>query len=761
MEQKNISKIITAITSLLVLIIILSYTHSSRAFFIKQAMFSIQHTAKEKAAHIQDSIDYAQSSVALLSNFCSSRMKEKELKNPDTILSAYTNKTPFNFIEYIRWDGANMMVVQDDGNHFDASEREYYKNGISGKQGIWINFTPKVSKEALLNFYTPLYFKDEVVGVITGAIGGQTSITPLLEDTFFGQKLIGILCDENYKVVATTSTDENIVPGIDLAEYTSNSLIGSIIEHGNNNDTNAFMYTEDGKKGICSVENIPSTNWKVIMIVLPQALKTSMAGISDRMTNLSLLIILVLFVYLFIRLYLNKRSTNLMEANKNRIIYELGEKQTEQQRKMDELLDTRNTQISILDSLAGIYLTSHLIDLKKDMVVEFNTSKEVRQFVNKITDATQQMKDVINATADKQYLDEMLAFTNLKTIGRRLKDKKILSKEFVSIYNGWVRASFIPVERDVNNVLEKVLFVTQVIEEEKRREQKLLSTANQDELTGLLNRHAYEADLIPLKTKGIGKDFVYISFDVNGLKTINDTLGHEAGDELICGAAECLSKAFGKYGSIYRTGGDEFQAMINIKKEKLEDLQKEFTEIIDSWTGQLVDEVRISAGYVSYSENLNMNILEIIRLADQRMYKAKSLYYSTKGIDRRAQQVAFEVLSQAYTKIIKVDLVQDKFSVIRMNENEQTSSMGFNEKISLWLHDFAITGQVHKDDKDDFLEKTDIDYLRKFFANGNKVLAIQYRRKIDGGFQRVVLEAMPAKDYSLENQIIFMYVKKL
>ena len=50
--------------------------------------------------------------------------------------------------------------------------------------------------------------------------------------------------------------------------------------------------------------------------------------------------------------------------------------------------------------------------------------------------------------------------------------------------------------------------------------------------------------------------------DVNGLKEANDTLGHEAGDELIIGSAECLEKSFEGINTIYRLGGDEFTVIV-------------------------------------------------------------------------------------------------------------------------------------------------------------------------------------------------------
>ena len=101
-------------------------------------------------------------------------------------------------------------------------------------------------------------------------------------------------------------------------------------------------------------------------------------------------------------------------------------KHLEDEKRMTAILNTQSTQISILSSLSGIYLTSHLIELEKDMVVELNTSKEVREIVNRNVNASSQMAEVIKKIAKTEYVQEMMVFTNLKTIARRLRGKKIL-----------------------------------------------------------------------------------------------------------------------------------------------------------------------------------------------------------------------------------------------------------------------------------------------------------------------------------------------
>lgn len=78
---------------------------------------------------------------------------------------------------------------------------------------------------------------------------------------------------------------------------------------------------------------------------------------------------------------------------------------------------------------------------------------------------------------------------------------------------------------------------------QSENESFLYGRANMDELTGLYNRAAYEDEVLKLEESK--KDsLVYASIDVNGLKVVNDNLGHTAGDELIQGAAMCLLTVF-------------------------------------------------------------------------------------------------------------------------------------------------------------------------------------------------------------------------
>ena len=154
-----------------------------------------------------------------------------------------------------------------------------------------------------------------------------------------------------------------------------------------------------------------------------------------------------------------------------------------------------------------------------------------------------------------------------------------------------------------------------------------------DPLSGILNRYAYEKDLS--REENNKDDFVVFSIDINGLKRANDSLGHQAGDELICGAAQIIGEVFDKYGRSYRTGGDEFIALSHVPYEQVEEILKELDNKVNAWHGKEIKEMSLSAGEASRKEFPGYSIDELVATADQRMYKKKSEYYISHGIDRR------------------------------------------------------------------------------------------------------------------------------
>ena len=130
-------------------------------------------------------------------------------------------------------------------------------------------------------------------------------------------------------------------------------------------------------------------------------------------------------------------------------------------------------------------------------------------------------------------------------------------------------------------------------------------------------------------------EWAYISLDLNGLKQANDSLGHSAGDELICAASNCMKFAFASYGKIYRIGGDEFVVLIQESVSNLDSILQVFDTTIRDWHGKYSNSISVSYGVVKSSEKSFDSVQEISKLADERMYQNKKDYYTMSCNDRR------------------------------------------------------------------------------------------------------------------------------
>lgn len=177
-----------------------------------------------------------------------------------------------------------------------------------------------------------------------------------------------------------------------------------------------------------------------------------------------------------------------------------------------------------------------------------------------------------------------------------------------------------------------MIFLLSKFMKEKYEKEKLLYTSNTDELTKCYNRHAYETDMHALD---LNQEWIYLSLDLNGLKHANDTLGHAAGDELIKAAADCMKEVFYKYGKVYRVGGDEFVVLLDKHVNDFNTLIQSFETKVDHWHGELVTSMDISYGVVFSKEKTWQSVEEVSKIADDRMYKSKWLYYQKNGMDRR------------------------------------------------------------------------------------------------------------------------------
>lgn len=143
-----------------------------------------------------------------------------------------------------------------------------------------------------------------------------------------------------------------------------------------------------------------------------------------------------------------------------------------------------------------------------------------------------------------------------------------------------------------------------------------------DSLTNIPNRMMFQRSLKQYNHK---KKVIIISLDLNGLKKINDSLGHFNGDELLFLAAQNLNETFRPYGTVYRIGGDEFCILcknISVKFAEvlLEDLECNCDKIKSTFNINIL----YSYGITEYSHKIHDDILNAVNESDNLMYIHKN-----------------------------------------------------------------------------------------------------------------------------------------
>ena len=147
--------------------------------------------------------------------------------------------------------------------------------------------------------------------------------------------------------------------------------------------------------------------------------------------------------------------------------------------------------------------------------------------------------------------------------------------------------------------------------------------AVKDKLTGVQNNTAYLQELALLREKMQSEtvDFAVFIIDVNGLKQVNDTLGHAAGNELIIKTADSAVEVFGRE-KVFRIGGDEFAVIYPRADAALcDELKQNFEEAV-ARNGK---EIHLSAavGSALFDPALDDRYETVFERADSEMYRRK------------------------------------------------------------------------------------------------------------------------------------------
>ena len=174
--------------------------------------------------------------------------------------------------------------------------------------------------------------------------------------------------------------------------------------------------------------------------------------------------------------------------------------------------------------------------------------------------------------------------------------------------------------------LNEILIMIRDMSERTRLENELRRMAERDPLTGLFNRRIFENELNSANNE-YQHSLTLTLIDIDGLKLVNDTLGHQAGDSMLVAIAELLDEVFSETGLLARVGGDEFGILIkNRPAEIIEQLLLRLGSRLKKLRKQNREKypLTLSWGY-AHREQLPANTALLFQEADNNMYQNKLL----------------------------------------------------------------------------------------------------------------------------------------
>jgi diguanylate cyclase (GGDEF)-like protein len=179
---------------------------------------------------------------------------------------------------------------------------------------------------------------------------------------------------------------------------------------------------------------------------------------------------------------------------------------------------------------------------------------------------------------------------------------------------------------DISKYIDNLVAAGRELSLTRNKADEMSELAHTDALTGVKNRHAYldvESRMDGQIAENSIAPFAIVMMDVNDLKKVNDTAGHNAGDQYIRDTCKVICEIF-KHSPVFRVGGDEFVVVLNGKDYRMrEKLMKKFIDEADEAING--PDAVAAIGMSAFRPHEDTCVKQVFERADVAMYENKRL----------------------------------------------------------------------------------------------------------------------------------------
>lgn len=497
--------------------------------------------------------------------------------------------------------------------------------------------TDPLTNKKSVNYYVPIKQNESVVAYLVGVIQCDT-----LDEQFYTQIYNG----KTQNLIIDTTDGQVVMNNQDILDYDTFSTNGckllspkkDVIKQIHALKSGVVKFEQDGKKKYLSYKPVKVYNWELIVIVDEDVAFAS--ALTLKKNYMLMVICEVVILLLYCGFYIAKVRKISNKSNEFEKDLNVSHTLIQCVRKLSNSRNQKGAIDDILKTICEFYQAErcYVLDLdfenkQTNTIYEYGNRNDDVHIDNMVRLCLENM-DLVKRFFENQktyYIEDVTReISKTSPIYSSFISQKIHSIILVPFVDGQQIKGVFAVDNPKQNYyqkdfLESLCFFIETAMTREKEKKHLQNLSYVDSLTYAQNRNHFNEYLKKNRCKEL--HFVGVIYlDLNGLKEINDKMGHLAGDTLIISASYVLQEIFAD--NSYRIGGDEF---VVIEQDVLE---SEFYSKYEMLLKRMKElEISVATGYIWKERCLNLS--EILQAADQKMYEDKKRYYSIAQKDQR------------------------------------------------------------------------------------------------------------------------------
>lgn len=316
LNKKKITNniLISAVIIVIILASLMLFMRANMNRIIKQNESYISDATVLSAEHVNDRFRSRINNIKMVATLYCASMDSPEV-DTDRIFAM----CPENYFDYIRFIPADGMFTTSTGQVVDLSNRQSYINGMQGTSGVCMAADEWLTHGTMLSFYTPMYYNNELIGVLCG-LYDSTGMESIIANKFFGVVTPVYLCSGDGTVIIA-SGDDNPPANILEAARGSDKLFGKtqddFFDAFAKHESHSFSYKNGSATENAYVATLNYNDWVLVQSFPAQITSGMLRRANSAGLVLCGSIILAFLVYIVFLLIMSRRTEiNLTKENK-------------------------------------------------------------------------------------------------------------------------------------------------------------------------------------------------------------------------------------------------------------------------------------------------------------------------------------------------------------------------------------------------------------------------------------------------------------